>query len=46
MNAREIQDQIIHVAYIVYKSLGCGLVEVSYQRALAHELDKLKLDYI
>ena len=46
MKAREIQDKIIEAAYIVHKSLGCGLVEVSYQRALAHELDKLNLDYI
>lgn len=46
MNARQVQDKIIDAAYIVHKSLGCGLVEVSYQRALAHELDRVDLAYI
>ena len=44
MNARQVQDKIIDAAYIVHKSLGCGLVEVSYQRALAYELDRVFMD--
>ena len=46
MNARQVQDKIINAAYIVHNSLGCGLVEVSYQRALAYEMDRINLAYI
>jgi GxxExxY protein len=46
MTPRQVQDCVIDAAYIVHKSLGCGLVEVSYQRALAYELDRVNLVYI
>ncbi len=42
---RQITEKIIGAAFEVHKTLGCGVPEVIYQRALAYELSKVKLDY-
>ena len=41
----DITEKIIGCAFEVHKFLGNGFQEVIYQRALALELERIKLDY-
>ena len=41
----DITEKIIGCAFEVHKFLGNGFQEVIYQRALAIELERIKLDY-
>ncbi len=42
----EITEKIIGAAFRVHNTLGCGFMEVIYQRALAIELRLLALDFV
>ena len=42
----EITEKIIGAAFRVHNTLGCGIQEVIYQRALEMELRLIPLDYV
>lgn len=42
----ELTDRIIAIAIKVHKILGPGFVERIYEKALAHEFSKAKLNYV
>lgn len=43
---RDITEKIIGASFEVHKFLGNGFQEVIYQRALAHELNQVRLNFV
>jgi GxxExxY protein len=43
---RDITEKIIGASFEVHKFLGNGFQEVIYQRALAHELNQVRLNFM
>jgi len=43
---KDITEKIIGASFEVHKFLGNGFQEVIYQRALAHEMNQARLDFV